>query len=113
MKVRRLALCIFFFALPTFGQTPAKVKSDEDQIRELMITMSRQLGVTCTTCHNTENFRSDQKIEFKVAKEHMKITQLLIDGGMDGKKGPKATCYMCHRGQLKPAYQEPASQLKK
>jgi hypothetical protein len=93
--------------LPASAQTAAKVKSDEDLMRESMVVISRQLGVTCTTCHNPENFHSDKKMEFKVAKEHMKLTQMLIDSGMDGKKGPKATCYMCHRGELKPKYQEP------
>ena len=90
------------------AQTAAKVKSEEEIMRETMVTISRQLGVTCTTCHNPDNFRSDKKMEFKVAKEHMKITQLLIDSGMDGKKGPKASCYMCHRGELKPKYQAPS-----
>jgi hypothetical protein len=104
-----ILMLVFQMAL---AQTPAKIKSDEEQMREMMVTMSRQLGVTCNSCHNPENFRSDKKIEFRIAKEHMKLTQLLIDSGMDGKKGPKASCYMCHRGELKPPYQEPAA-LKK
>ncbi len=98
------AFCASSWAL---AQTPAKIKSDEELMRESMVVISRQLGVNCTTCHNPENFRSDKKVEFKIAKEHMKLTQILIDSGMDGKKGPKATCYMCHRGDLKPKYQEP------
>lgn len=75
-------------------------------MRQVMITMSRQLGVTCTTCHDQKNFRSDKKVEYRIAKEHMKITQLLIDNGFDGKRGPKADCYMCHRGDLRPKYKE-------
>jgi hypothetical protein len=104
-----LITAAFVFSAQAFAQTPSKIKSDEDLMRESMVVISRQLGVNCTTCHNPENFRSDKKVEFKVAKEHMKLTQLLIDSGMDGKKGPKATCYMCHRGELKPKYQEPVS----
>lgn len=86
--------------------TAAAIKASEEQMREQMIVISRQVGVTCTTCHNTDNFKSDKKDSFKIAKEHMKLTQLLIDGGMNGKTGPKADCYMCHRGQLKPDYKE-------
>lgn len=113
MNAQSLISLILFLTLPALAQSPAKLKSDEEQMRQLMVTMSRQLGVTCTTCHNTENFRSDKKVEFRIAKEHMKITQLLIDSGMDGKKGPKASCYMCHRGELKPPYQEANSAPKK
>ena len=108
-----IAPMVFSLILSSFAQTPAQIKSEEDQMRETMVSMSRQLGVTCTTCHNSENFKSDKKMEFKLAKEHMKITQGLIDLGMDGKRGPKATCYMCHRGELKPKYQEPSASLKK
>lgn len=106
-------LVVLLLACPSFAQTPSKVKSQEEQMREMMVSISKQLGVTCTACHNPENFRSNAKMEFKIAKEHMKITQLLIDNGMDGKKGPKASCYMCHQGQMKPSYQMPEAGFKK
>lgn len=106
-------IMVLLLACSSYAQTPAQLKSQEEEMRELMISMSRQLGVTCTSCHNPENFRSSAKMEFKIAKEHMKITQLLIDNGMDGKKGPKASCYMCHQGQLKPSYKIPEAGLKK
>jgi len=107
-----LILSLVLIALPrAFAQTPAQIKSNEEQIRQVMITMSRQLGVTCNTCHLTENFKSDKKEMFKVAKEHMRLTQLLIDSGMDGKKTPKADCYLCHRGKLQPDYKEKISPL--
>lgn len=92
--------------------SPDEIKKKEEDIRAIMFTISRQLGVTCTSCHETENFRENKKSEFKVALEHMKITQTLIDKGFDGKKGPKADCYMCHRGQLKPSYKEPQNPMR-
>ncbi len=93
-----------------FAQTPSKLKTEEELMREQMVGMSKQLGVTCTTCHNSENFKSDKKIEFHVAKEHMKLTQLLIDSGMNGQnKSPKASCYMCHRGELHPPFEMPSA----
>jgi len=105
-----LALIWLIFSSAAFAQsssnTPAGIKSNEEQMREQMIVISRQLGVTCITCHNTDNFKSDRKDTFKIAKEHMKLTQLLIDSGLNGKTAAKADCYMCHRGQLKPDYKE-------
>lgn len=98
------------FAAPNSPQlTGAQdVRLRDEEVREQMIVISRQLGVNCLTCHETNNFASDKKNEFKVAKEHMKLVQVLIDNGMNGHGGsPKADCYMCHRGVLKPDYREP------
>jgi hypothetical protein len=99
--------CFLLIAQNAFSQTAKKIKSTEEQIRESMVTISRQLGVTCTYCHNTDDFKNSEKPFFKIAKEHMRLTQILIDSGMDGRSGPKADCYMCHRGQSKPNYKEP------
>lgn len=102
---------ILLIAPPSQSQSVSEVKRAEEEMREVMRVWSRQLGVTCLTCHDTSNFRSDKLAAFKVGKEHMKITQTLIDNGMDGKKSPKADCFMCHRGKLKPDYKEPPHPL--
>ena len=106
-------ILILLLTPPSQSQSANSVKTQDEEMRLYMVNISRQLNVTCTTCHNTTNFKSDDKLPFKVAKEHMKITQLLIDNGMDGKKSAKADCYMCHRGELKAAYKEPAHSLTK
>jgi hypothetical protein len=96
------------------AQSAKKLKAEDEEMRQSMIVMSRQLGVTCTVCHNTENFKSEEKLPFKVAKEHVKLTQLLIDNGMDGKNNrPKADCFMCHRGALRPDYREKVDPMQK
>jgi hypothetical protein len=97
------------------AQSPQKIKSQEEEVRQQMIVMSRHLGVTCTTCHKTENFQSDEIPAFKIAKAHIKLTQALIDNGLDGsaKDRPKADCYMCHRGQLIPDYKEKLDPMRK
>ena len=95
------------------AQSAAAVKLQEEAVRKQMVSISRQLGVTCTVCHKTDNFKSDEKMQFRVALEHIKITQLLIDNGMDGKKSPQADCYMCHRGQLSPDFKEKIDPLQK
>ena len=101
-------LATLLIATGVFAQSPSKIKADDEFYREYMITVSRQLGVTCATCHNTKNWQDDKKNEFKVAKHHIKLVQLLIDNGMSGENGtPKADCYLCHRGKLKPDYVEP------
>lgn len=89
------------------SQNAKTIKANDEIYREYKVGISRQLGVTCNTCHNQNNFASAEKMEFKVAKEHFRLTQMLIDNGMNGEKGkPKADCYMCHRGKLMPDYKE-------
>ncbi|AFY00832.1 photosynthetic reaction center cytochrome c subunit family protein [Bdellovibrio bacteriovorus] len=107
-----------WFALPfllvllipqAHSESVSKFVTKEEKIREEMIVISRELGVTCNACHNVQNFKADDKKAFKVGKEHMKLTQMLRENGMDGKKSAKATCYMCHRGKLMPDFKEPAN----
>ena len=100
-----LFLVIFLMTPTSFSQSPAKLKSKEEEVRESMVVISRQLGVTCNACHDTQNFQDDKKIEFKIAKEHMRVVNLLNQEGFRGT--PKVDCYMCHKGQLKPDYREP------
>ena len=108
-----LSASVFCFSFFSRAENIKVLKSQDDEMRVYMVNITRQLGTTCTTCHNTDNFRSDLKREFQISKEHIKLTQLLIDHGMDGKKGPKADCYMCHRGQLKPDFKEKVHPMQK
>ncbi len=101
-------LLLLFAAQQASSQLPSQLKIEDQNYRNYMIKISRQLGITCNTCHNTSHFESPEKIQFKIAKDHMRITQALVDAGFDGKNGrAMADCYMCHRGQLKPDYIEP------
>lgn len=104
--------CVFLsLILSTWVQaeTVTQFVTKEETIRENMIRISRELGVTCATCHNVQNFKSSDMQTYKVSKEHMKITQMLKENGFDGKKGPAANCFMCHRGKLMPDYKEPSA----
>ena len=115
-KVRLgMALCALFIGLCvtsmihsiSHAQLPTTVLAEDKAVRESMVVMTRQLGTTCLTCHNLNNFASAEKLDFKIAKDHIRLTQLLIDNGFNGQNNqPKADCFMCHRGQLKPAYKE-------
>jgi hypothetical protein len=103
-----LLVTLLLAAPQSFSQNAKTLKANDEAYREYMVTISRQLGVTCNACHNQNNFTSNEKVPFRIAKEHIRLTQMLIDSGMNGVKcEPKADCYMCHRGQLKPNYKEP------
>ena len=98
----KIGLCSLLATGLVWAQTADKIKKSEDDVRQEMIKISRQVGVTCTECHSTKNFKSNEKPAFKVALAHMKITEVLKQNGFSGKNGEaEASCYMCHRGQLK------------
>ena len=74
-------------------------------VRESMIVMSRQLGVTCLHCHDVGNLKSTAKPAFQIAKRHIQVVQTLNGAqGFGGK--PKVDCFMCHRGQATYPYAE-------
>lgn len=111
------AITLLSWAPESFSQSPQqeaarRSKASDEEIRSQMLVMSRQLGVSCMACHETDNFTTAKKAEYKVAKEHMRLVQVLIDNGMNGQGSrAKADCYLCHRGELKPKYKEPVDPL--
>ena len=117
-KFKTVFILILIFALPNSASflinfakadSAQSLKLKEEEIRQNMIVISRQLGITCTECHNMKKLSDDSLKNFQVAREHMKVVEILKANGMDGKKGPEASCYMCHRGQLKIPYKEKAN----
>lgn len=81
-------------------------KSDESfieknmKIRENMIKISHELGVTCNYCHDVSNFKNNNNPHYKIAKKHMVVTKLINEKGFKG--NPTITCYICHKGNAKP-----------
>lgn len=73
--------------------------------RNYMIEISRQIGVTCTYCHNLKDFKSQEKSAYKISKDHIEFVKA-VNGSLTNKLGKKMDCYMCHRGQAKPDYKE-------
>lgn len=108
-----LGLIAMAVTIQVWAEKP--LASDADiKTRDEMVVMARQIGVTCTYCHNLNDFRSSEKKTFQVAKEHMRIVKTLNSSqGFNGK--PKIDCYTCHRGEAKYAFHEAAlkGQLKK
>ena len=103
-----IAIAIYFLSSISLAQTPEKIKQTEEEIRKEMISISSQLGVTCTECHNVKNFKDDSKKSFKVSLKHLKMVELLKLNGLSGNNSePEASCFMCHKGKLHFKFKEP------
>ncbi len=115
-----IVLILLFFAVVAitseshktkqFRQEPNSfaLKDIDIQQRHYMVEISRQLGVTCTYCHDIKDFKSTAKATHKISKTHMEVVKLLKEK-YHGEIGAKVDCYMCHRGQAKPDYKEKLS----
>jgi len=70
--------------------------------------LARSLGVTCTHCHNPENWADDAKRPKGVARDMWKMSAeinnklLAAIPNLESAK-PVVNCTTCHRGQVKPA----------
>jgi hypothetical protein len=97
-----LAVTIAFEAGGASHKGVSKAETDPDFLtRQTMIQISKQLGVTCTHCHDTKNFKSTALPTWKTAKDHMRVVQLL--NSKEGFNGsPKVDCFTCHQGMAKP-----------
>ncbi|MFP5519363.1 MAG: hypothetical protein ACLGGX_05630 [Bdellovibrionia bacterium] len=103
-----VSLTLLFATEGTLAQSAESLKKTEAQIRQEMLQISAELGVTCGECHNLQNFTSPEKPLYKISLDHIRLTQMLRERGMNSKNGqPEASCYMCHRGQLKFNYKAP------
>lgn len=93
-----------FPALKVIGGFPA------ENLVFAMDAWSRGLGVSCGHCHNTANFSSDEKPKKEIAREMVRMGNM-ISGKLKTIKGlserPVVNCITCHRGELKPAFRMP------
>ncbi len=96
-----VSLSLLLFS--TAGQTESAetFKKEQEIVRIQMVQLSRELGVTCTECHSSKNFKDGSKATYKIAKDHMKTVEILRNNGFNGKKYPEASCFMCHQGKPK------------
>jgi hypothetical protein len=69
---------------------------------------SRALGVTCTHCHNDQNFASDEKRPKRAAREMAVMHRMINDAlrKMQNIEIPPdnrpINCFTCHRGAIDP-----------
>lgn len=87
------------------GPTKEEIRDADLRKREHMVEISRQIGVTCTYCHDVKDFKKANKSAYKISKTHIEMVNLLNEK-YTNKVGEKVDCYMCHRGQPKWDYRE-------
>lgn len=117
LKKNTMQIAIIFsclaFAVDVRCESAVEIKKTENEVREQMIKISAELGVTCTECHMVTNFKDSSKESYRVAIQHLKIVQALKENGFNGQKGqPEANCFLCHRGELKFNYKPPTLEKK-
>jgi hypothetical protein len=76
------------------------------RLPDVMKNFSRWLGVQCDTCHVPTEFEKDDK-PAKLAARRMMLMVRKIGADNFGNANP-VTCWMCHRGSLKPESLPPA-----
>jgi hypothetical protein len=96
-----VCLSVVLYSSGAFPESAENFKNEQEIVRIQMVQLSRELGVTCTECHSTKNWKDSSKATFKIAKDHMKTVEILRSNGFNGKTYPEASCYTCHQGHLK------------
>jgi hypothetical protein len=70
------------------------------EVSQIMRTFTAGLGVQCTHCHVQGNFASDENPKKDVARQMIRMSQVINANFPDGKM--RVTCYTCHRGEAEP-----------
>jgi photosynthetic reaction center cytochrome c subunit len=71
-----------------------------DQLTPAMRYITAALGVECEYCHDTKNFRSDEKAHKVTARKMMTMMFAIDQDNFNGRR--EVTCYTCHRGAAHP-----------
>lgn len=94
---------LVFENIHTFERLPA------GRLLNIMETgFSNSLGVTCTHCHNPNDWASDEKPRKQIARDMMAMVgkinseHLAAIENLESDR-PAVNCTTCHRGQVKPA----------
>ena len=99
-------IAVFTFLCSATALSEEAFENPALKTRAYMVEISRQLGVTCTHCHNLNNFKSQEKPAWAISKKHIDLVEILNQQHRDKLGIEKADCYLCHRGKLKPDYKE-------
>lgn len=70
------------------------------EVSQIMRTFTAGLGVQCIYCHVQGNFASDENPKKEVARQMIRMSQVINANFPDGKM--RVTCYTCHRGEAEP-----------
>jgi photosynthetic reaction center cytochrome c subunit len=77
-------------------------------LRVMQIGYSRSLGVTCTHCHQPDDWSADAKPEKKIARQMATLMRDVNEKLLPAipelqSRHSVVNCTTCHRGQVKPA----------
>lgn len=80
----------------------------ERLLRIMEFGFSKSLGVTCTHCHNPNNFADEDKRQKQITRDMMEMAtkinnELLSEISNLESDNPTINCTTCHRGEVKPA----------
>ena len=75
--------------------------TSKKQIKRVMKSYAKSLGVQCDHCHDMDNMAKDTK-QKKVARGMMRMVQSINKKHMRG-SDTKVSCMTCHRGEKKPS----------
>lgn len=110
LGVLATAACLLFLPTPAVeaqGAAPSIWKDvqvlpktiTKPELKALMKTMSKDLGVDCEFCHKENDFAQDTNHK-KTAREMMRMVEEMNKKYPTTMKG--VTCYSCHRGKQEP-----------
>jgi hypothetical protein len=117
--VMRCMASLLLLLLPLYAQEKAQEKKDTPkkqqpnptnlkvlkvatgpEVSQIMRTFTAGLGVQCTHCHVQGSFASDENPKKEVARQMIRMSQVINANFPDGKM--RVTCYTCHRGEAEP-----------
>lgn len=93
------------FTAPPKNLKVLRVKKPQD-LRTIMEHFNDSLGVTCTFCHNRDDFSKETP---HIAKARMMIQMVakINKEIFTWDSPPRATCNMCHNGHVEPPLNPP------
>jgi hypothetical protein len=95
---------------PRFANPPKNLKvlrvTKPQDLRTIMEHFNDSLGVTCTFCHNRDDFSKETP---HIAKARLMIQMVakINKEIFTWDSPPRATCNMCHNGRVEPAINAP------
>ena len=94
------------FAEPATNLKLIEVEKPED-LRPIMQNFARSLGVTCGFCHNREDWAEDIPHK-ETARKMIEMVRTINADVFTWERAPRATCNMCHNGNVYPKFNPPA-----
>jgi hypothetical protein len=97
-------------AKPKRMPQPKKLKEQKVSTAELInqnLTFNTALGVQCVHCHVKGDFASDENPKKDVGRMMIAMTEEI--NAKIGGSHPHVACYTCHRGEVEPKVNAPAT----